>query len=276
MKKFIAFVLGVCFFLSGFSQDLHLENKILKSEKLNYHISTKIKCEESPGILRLVIDVPDEYTFKLFNNPKLLIDSRGQKVKFYANFESGNEMEINYQLQKKTEDESEAVLIIKLEHTQNDEMKIDERELMLSHHELVAEEVMDSVTTHYEAISKQYENRDEEALARIQQLSIEKQKEDNEEGTALAVGYNSDATSGLNNTGKTYTVQILSLQYFNEERFNEFLDMCGLAVSDTYKKEVGGIVKIYVGKFNSYSEAKSAKQNLVENHNLSDSFIVSF
>ena len=71
----------------SFAQDLALENKILKSEAGKYHITTKVSGKGSGGILRLKFTIPDEYTFKLFNEPALLIDKRGNEVKFYAQFD---------------------------------------------------------------------------------------------------------------------------------------------------------------------------------------------
>ena len=89
-------------------------------------------------------------------------------------------------------------------------------------------------------------------------------------------GYNSATNIGLDDNSTTYSVQILSLQFFNEARFKEFLKEYNLDAKDTYKKEINGVVKIYVGKFKSYDEAKTVKQKLIEQNNLTDSFVVSY
>ena len=89
-------------------------------------------------------------------------------------------------------------------------------------------------------------------------------------------GYNSSTNMGLDENTKTYSVQILSLQFFNEARFKEFLAEYKLNSNDTYKKEINGVIKIYIGKFKSYDEAKAVKQKLIEENNLTDSFVVSY
>lgn len=260
--------------ITCFAQQVTLENKILKNDKNHYHIVTHVQGQETPSIIRLTIYVPDEYTFTLFNDPNLLIDSRGNNVKFYANVKSGSSIEVNYQLLKDSEDESEAIIPIHLEYTVDGEMIALDKEIMLAQHEVIEDKVMDSLTTHFEKISKENENRDELALNRIKEL---KSNESNkEEVTSVPVGYNSSSKNGLTASSKTYTVQILSLQYFNEQRLNDFLKMYRLKPSDTYKKEINGMVKIYIGKYTNYEEAKQAKENLIKTHNLTDSFIVSY
>lgn len=277
MKNVLLLNLFIFVSCLGFSSEIELENKVLKNEKNNYHISTKIFGQENPGVLRVTLTIPDEYTFKLFNDPSLIIDSRSNTVKFYTNLDAGNEIEINYQLSSVNDDESEAVIPVHLEYTSNGEMVSIDKEVFLSQHTFVENKVMDSVTTHFEKISKKNENRDELAIARIKELNSstpEKKKE--EEITSVPVGYNSSPDSELKGDSKTYTVQILSLQYFNEERLNDFLGLYHLNSSDTYKKEINGMIKIYIGKYSSYNEAKTAKSKLIQENNLTDSFIVSY
>lgn len=273
MKKICILIFSAFSFLNLFSQSVELENNILKNDKNKYHIVTKVHGQDNPGVLRLTFTIPDEYTFKLFNDPNLLIDSRGNTIKFYTNFDSGNLIEINYQLMKDNDDVSEAIIPVHLEYTVNGEMIAIDKDIILSQHTIVEEKTMDSLTTHFEKISKQYENRDELALNKIKEL---KGKEQQDEETSVAVGYNSSSKNGLTASSKTYSVQILSLQYFNEQRFNEFLASYRLKPSDTYKKEINGMVKIYIGKFSSYDDAKREKEKLIKEHNLSDSFIVSY
>jgi len=260
--------------VTTFSQQVELENKILKNDKDKYHIVTSVYGQDNPGVMRLTLNVPEEYSFKLFNDPNLLIDSRGNNIKFYTQFEIGSSIEVNYQLFKDSDDESEAIIPVQLEYTVNGEMVTVEKEIILSQHEVIEDKTMDSLTTHFEKISKENENRDEIALKRIKELKGS-DKSDKEEITSVPVGYNS-SSKGLSESSKTYTVQILSLQYFNEQRFNEFLSSYHIKPSDTYKKEINGMVKIYIGKFSSYQEAKQAKENLIKQHNLTDSFIVSY
>jgi len=277
MKNILLVNLFIVISSLGFSGEIELENKVLKNEKNNYHISTKIFGQDNPGVLRVTLVIPDEYTFKLFNDPSLIIDSRSNTVKFYTNLKTGNEIEINYQLSSVNDDDSEAIIPVHLEYSSNGEMIAIDKEVFLSQNTLVENKVMDSVTTHYEKISKKYENRDELAMARIKDLNSKaEEKSKKEEVTSVPLGYNSSSNSELNGDSKTYTVQILSLQYFNEERLNDFLSLYHLNSSDTYKKEINGMIKIYIGKYSSYNEAKSAKEKLIRDNNLTDSFIVSY
>ncbi|MCB9335521.1 MAG: SPOR domain-containing protein [Flavobacteriales bacterium] len=276
MKKFYTLFALFLIVQSIFGEGIELENKILKNDKNKYHIVTHISGQDNPGILRLTFTIPDEYTFKLFNDPNLLIENRGNTVKFYTNFDVGNEIDINYQLIKDNEDESEAIIPIHLEYTVDGEMINIDKDIVLAQHTFIEDKTMDSLTTHFERISKQYENRDELALNKIKELSPSKSESQDEEETSVAVGYSSNAKKGLSAESKTYSVQILSLQFFNETRFKEFLSSYQLKAADTYKKEINGMVKIYIGKFSSYEEAKAEKDKLIKQHNLSDSFIVSY
>lgn len=266
----------------SFAQDLSLENKILKSEAGKYHITTKVSGKGSGGILRLKFTIPDEYTFKLFNEPALLIDKRGNEVKFYAQFDGEIDVDINYQLTKSNNDVGEAILPVFLEYTVNEEMKKVNKEIILSNHTFVDESVIDSVGVHLEEVSEDLKTQEEvskiEETVTIEELNqpevVGEEKE--EETLAMPQGYNSSTNIGLDENSTTYSVQILSLQFFNEARFKEFLAEYKLNAKDTYKKEINGVVKIYVGKFKSYDEAKIVKQKLIEENNLTDSFVVSY
>ncbi|TXB64571.1 SPOR domain-containing protein [Vicingus serpentipes] len=265
----------------SFAQDLSLENKILKSEAGIYHITTKVSGKGSGGILRLKFTIPDEYTFKLFNEPALLIDKRGNEVKFYAQFDGEIDVDINYQLTKSNNDVGEAILPVFLEYTVNEEMKKVNKEIVLSNHTFVEESVIDSVSTHLEEASIiEQDVKEEITTAAIEDLNqpeiIKEENKKEEETLAMPQGYNSSTNMGLDENTKTYSVQILSLQFFNEARFKEFLAEYKLNSNDTYKKEINGVIKIYIGKFKSYDEAKAVKQKLIEENNLTDSFVVSY
>lgn len=269
-----------CFVQYNYAQDLTLDNKILKSEAGTYHITTKVSGKGSGGILRLKFTIPDEYTFKLFNEPALLIDKRGNDVKFYAQFDGEINVDINYQLIKSNNDVGEAVLPVYLEYTVNEEIKKVAKEIVLSNHTFVEEAVIDSVSSHLEETTeKQIEIDTDEntTVSTIEELIQPEDKDKKEEENySVPQGYNSKTNIGLDESSTTYSVQILSLQFFNEARFKDFLNEYKLKASDTYKKEINGVVKIYVGKFKSYDEAKTVKQKLIEENNLTDSFVVSY
>lgn len=278
-KKFTLalLLLVICSNLSA--NGIEVENKILKSEGNVYHIATTIISKENPGILRLSITVPDEYTFKLYNDPALLIDTRSNVVKFYTNFESGNKIEIHFQLTKNSSEATEASIPTHTEFTINGEMVAIDKEIILSENESISENEMDSISSYFEEKSKQYENRDALALEKMKDLpssSETKEKPKKEDLTAMPAGYNSSTNSGKVSSGKLYSVQILSLQFYNEKRFLDFLSAYKIKPSDTYKKEVNGAVKIYLGKYQSYDDAKILKEKLIKEHNLPDSFIVSY
>jgi len=263
------------------SNGIEVENKILKSEDNKYHISTTIISKENPGILRLSITIPDEYSFKLFNDPNLLIDTRNNVVKFYTNFESGNKIEIHFQLTKNSEEVTEASIPTHTEFTINGEMVVIDKEIVLSENETISKNEMDSISTYFNDKSKQHESKDGLALSKMRDLpsstATTKEKSKKEDLTAMPAGYNSNANNSSGAaSGKLYSVQILSLQFYNEKRFLDFLSTYKLKPSDTYKKEINGVVKIYVGKFQSYEDAILLKEKLVKEHNLSDSFIVSY
>jgi hypothetical protein len=264
----------------SFAQDLTLENKILKSEAGKYHITTKVSGKGSGGILRLKFTIPDEYTFKLFNEPALLIDKRGNEVKFYAQFDGAIDVDINYQLTKSNADVGEAILPVYLEYTVNEEMKKVNKEIVLSNHTFVEESVIDSVSTHLEETSIKAEIAAEPITVAIEELNqpevVGEENKKEEETLEMPQGYNSSTNIGLDENTTTYSVQILSLQFFNEARFKEFLEEYKLNANDTYKKEINGVVKIYIGKYKSYDEAKAVKQKLIEENNLTDSFVVSY
>lgn len=278
-KKFILALLFSILFSTISANGLEVESKILKSEGNVYHISTTIISKENPGILRLSITVPDEYRFKLYNDPNLLIDTRNNVVKFYANFESGNKIEIHFQLTKNSEEVTEASIPTHTEFTIDGEMVVIDKEIVLSENETISRNEMDSISTYFEDRSKQHENKDALALNKMKDLpssSEVKEKNKKEDLTAMPAGYNSATNSGKVNSGKLYSVQILSLQFYNEKRFLDFLASYKIKPSDTYKKEVNGTVKIYLGKYQSYDDAKLLKEKLVREHNLPDSFIVSY
>jgi hypothetical protein len=271
--KFLFWALFIVQF--SFAQDLTLENKILKSEEGKYHITTKVSGKGSGGILRLKFTIPDEYTFKLFNEPALLIDKRGNEVKFYAQFDGAIDVDINYQLTKSSSEVGEAILPVYLEYTVNEQMKKVNKEIILSNHTFVEESVIDSVSTHLEDVIEEFDKEETATIEELNQPENTKEKKQ-EEYFSMPQGYNSSTNIGLDESSTTYSIQILSLQFFNEARFKEFLNEYKLNAKDTYKKEINGVVKIYFGKFKSYGEAKSVKQKLIEQNNLTDSFVVSY
>ncbi|HRN41227.1 MAG TPA: SPOR domain-containing protein [Vicingus sp.] len=265
---------------SVFANNVEVENRILKSEENKYHISTTIFSNEHSGVFRHTITIHDEYTFVLFNDPNLLIDSRNNVIKFYTNFESENKIEIHFQLIKKSDEATEASIPTHTEFTLNGEMVVIDKEIVLSSSEFISNNEMDSISNYFEEKSKQYASKDVVALNNMKNLPSSspetKEKSKKEDLTSMATGYNSSTSSGLSNDNKFYSVQILSLQFYNEKRFLDFLASYKIKPSETYKKEINGVVKIYVGKFQSYEEAKLLKEKLVKEKNLTDSFIVSY
>lgn len=279
-KLYLFFILLFLFCNTIFAEGIEIKNTVLKADDNSYQVSLKIIGKDNPGILKLTLTIPDEYSFNIYNNPNLLIDSRGQSIKFYTNFDVDTHIEINYKLTKTQPDQSEASIPVHIEYSINGEMVVLDNEIILSENELISKEQMDSLTIHFEELSKQNANKDALALNKMKELpsniSGNKTNAKKEELTSMPEGYNSSTKSGLSSSNKSYCVQILSLQFYNEKRLNEFLGSYKLKLSDTYKKEVNGMVKIYIGKFNSYDEAKALKDKLIEQHHLTDSFIVSY
>lgn len=278
MKKIIVLSLFTLLCLFTKANEIEIKNTVLKSTNNSYQISIKIVGKESPGIFKLTVSIPDEYTIDVYNNSNLLIDTRGQLIKFYSNFDSGNQVEINCKLSKKDMDESEASIPIHLEYSLNGNLVVLDKEIILSDHEIITTEKMDSLSHHLEEISKQNENKDAIALAKMKNLpsTTTENKNSKEDLTSMPEGYNSSTKSGLASSNKSYSVQILSLQFYNEKRLNEFLNVYKLKASETFKKEVNGMVKIYTGKFKTYEEAKALKEKLIKQNNLTDSFVVSY
>lgn len=278
MKKIIVLSLFTLLCLFTKANEIEIKNTVLKSTNNSYQISIKIVGKESPGIFKLTVSIPDEYTIDVYNNSNLLIDTRGQLIKFYSNFDSGNQVEINCKLSKKDMDESEASIPIHLEYSLNGNLIVLDKEIILSDHEIITSEKMDSLSHHLEEISKQNENKDAIALAKMKNLpsTTTENKNSKEDLTSMPEGYNSSTKSGLSGSNKSYSVQILSLQFYNEKRLNEFLNVYKLKASETFKKEVNGMVKIYTGKFKTYEEAKALKEKLIKQNNLTDSFVVSY
>lgn len=278
MKKIIVLSLFSLLWLFTYANEIEIKNTVLKSTNNSYQISIKIVGKESPGIFKLTVSIPDEYTIDVYNNSNLLIDSRGQLIKFYSNFDSGNQIEINCKLLKKDMDESEASIPIHLEYSLNGNLIVLDKEIILSDHEIITTEKMDSLSHHLEEVSKQNENKDAIALAKMKNLpsSTTENKNSKDDLTSMPEGYNSSTKSGLSSSNKSYSVQILSLQFYNEKRLNEFLSLYKLKPTETFKKEVNGMVKIYTGKFKTYEEAKALKEKLIKQNNLTDSFVVSY
>ncbi|MBI2280985.1 MAG: SPOR domain-containing protein [Bacteroidetes bacterium] len=279
-KLFFWSVVFFFFSISLIASDIDIKNTVLKADNNSYQVTLKITGKENPGILKLTLSIPDEYKFDLYNNPNLLIDSRGQTVKFYTNFDADNHIEINCKLTRIQPDNSEASIPIHLQFSVNDEMVVLEKEIILSENELISNEQMDSLTTYLEELSKKFENKDAIALNKVKDLpsntSENKTISKKEELTAMPEGYNSSTKSGLAASNKLYSVQILSLQFYNENRLNSFLSSYKIKSSETYKKEVNGMIKIYIGKFETYEEAKALKEKLIQRHQLTDSFVVSY
>ncbi|MGE0561367.1 MAG: SPOR domain-containing protein [Flavobacteriales bacterium] len=279
MKKSVVLILSILlFYFVVNANDIEIKNSVLKSTNNSYQVSIKIIGKEQPGIFKLTLSIPDEYTVDVYNNVNLLIDTRGQLIKFYSNFDSGNQIEINCKLIKKDSDESEASIPVHLEYSLNGNMVVLDKEIILSDHEIITIEKMDSLSKQLEEISKQNENKDAIALAKMKNLptSLPETANKREDLTSMPEGYNSSTKSGLSNSNKSYSVQILSLQFYNEKRLNEFLNLYKLKPSETFKKEVNGLVKIYTGKFSTYEEAKALKEKLIQQNNLTDSFVVSY
>lgn len=275
MRKTLLFVLLILNIIVS-ANDIEIKNSVLKSNTNVYQVSVKIVGKESPGIFKLSITIPDEYTVDVYNSSNLLIDNRGQVIKFYSNFDSGNQVEINCKLTKKDTDDSEASIPVHLEYSLNGNMVVLDKDIILSEHEVISTSTMDSLTSHLKTVSEQNENRDATALAKMKNLpSASTDSKNKTELTSMPEGYNSSTKSGLSSS-KSYSVQILSLQFYNEKRLNDFLSLYKIKSTDIFKKEVNGVIKIYLGKYKTYEEAKALKEKLIKQNNLTDSFVVSY
>ena len=120
------------FFSTVHADDIEIKNTVLKADDNSYQVSIKIIGKSTPGILKLTLTIPDEYRFNIYNNPNLLIDTRGQSVKFYTNFDSDTHIEINCKLTKIQSDQSEASIPVHIEYSINGEMVVLDKEIILS------------------------------------------------------------------------------------------------------------------------------------------------
>ncbi len=73
---------------------------------------------------------------------------------------------------------------------------------------------------------------------------------------------------------KTYSVQLLSLASFSEDRLNNYCKKHNLSKDKIVKRQVGNLMKISYGKVNSQSEATILQQKLKNQHQIEASFIV--
>ena len=71
-----------------------------------------------------------------------------------------------------------------------------------------------------------------------------------------------------------YTVQLLSLAKFSQSRLDVFCKQHNIPVGDVKKNQVGSWMKITYGEANSIFDAAKIKQQLKQNHGITDAFVV--
>ena len=109
----------------------------------------------------------------------------------------------------------------------------------------------------------------QEALAAAKKLAEEKAKQ---ELLAQQAAEAKEKEVAAQST-KKYTVQLLSLSNFSQERLNTFCKKYKLPVSSVTKRKVGTAMKITYGEVSSIQEAKSIQAELRQNHGIKESFI---
>jgi hypothetical protein len=75
-------------------------------------------------------------------------------------------------------------------------------------------------------------------------------------------------------SSQKYTVQILSLAKFSEERLASYCKLHNLKKDDLIKRKVGDLMKISYGNVDSKNEANQLRQTLQQQHNVNESFVI--
>ena len=70
-----------------------------------------------------------------------------------------------------------------------------------------------------------------------------------------------------------YTVQLLSLSRFSEERLGIFCKKHKLPVNSVKKRQVGSLMKITYGEANTIKEANLIQEKLIRDNNINQSFV---
>jgi hypothetical protein len=142
--------------------------------------------------------------------------------------------------------------------------------------EIAAEKEAEALALKVASEEKAKEAAESEKLAeetKAKEIAAEKEAE------ALALKVASEekakeAAENKNTSNNTYTIQLLSLSKFSQERLNYYCKKHKLDIQKIGKKKSGEWMKITYGKFNTKEEAKMGNRELAKSHGISDAFVV--
>jgi len=124
-----------------------------------------------------------------------------------------------------------------------------------------------------EAVKMEAERLAAEKLKKeAERLALAKaEKEKEEKAKELA---NEKANKEATTSSKKYSVQLLSLAQFTEDKLAAYCKKHNLSMSEIVKRQSGGLTKISYGKVNSKEEASKLQQKLKQQHQINESFVV--
>jgi flagellar biosynthesis GTPase FlhF len=238
------------------SGEINLEFLIVLADHGNFDFPIKIQYAKNDEKRQL--DLP---TIKIANLPLLAVESQNSK-------ETEQEKLL---AEQKLEQEKLAKNSARLNA---------EREEKEKQEAIKAKETAEKLAAETERITK--EKAQQEAQAKLlakqnaKELADKLVREKAEEQKLLAEQKAIELAVAENKTTSTkyYSVQLLSLSNFSEERLKSYCKKHNLPINEIIKRPIGAMVKISYGKVNSQEAATQLQQKLKRDHQINESFIV--
>lgn len=302
----VLFLCGVLIFqLNTFAQSVVGGNQVEKTTHENeYLIKTSIKGLKQVDIAKLIVEVDSNHQFKKSANNPYFFDRNQQEVKFYI-MEIPPSGEVNLEFLIVLADHGNFNFPIKIQYAKNDEKRqLDLPTIEIANLPLLAVESQNSKEIEQEKLLAEQKLEQEKLAKNIAKLNAEQEEKEKQEAikakeTAeklaaeteriakekaqqetqaklLAEQNAKELAVAENKTTSTkyYSVQLLSLSNFSEERLKSYCKTHNLPINEIIKRPVGAMVKISYGKVNSQEAATQLQQKLKRDHQIESSFVV--
>lgn len=247
MKKYFSvLLLFVSFIIHTKAQKVIGINKIEKTSVENeYLISTQISGLIDVDIAKVTYHIEDKHICKKTSSNPFLLSQKNNQVKFYviAVPENGKiSISFNITLSEK----KDFIFPIRIEYSKDEDKKVAELPSIIITNELIAS---NNTKTNLDS--------EKEKL-----LAEQKAKEE----------FNTTRDTP-NVEEKIYTVQILSLANYSEAKLIYYCKKHNINMNSVIKKNINGMTRISIGKFNTKQEAFYEQKRLAKENNITQSFV---
>jgi hypothetical protein len=275
MSKFLVFCLS--FLLIGtvvYAQEASAVHEIKKGVEPNeYIIKTTITGLKGVDIARATYKVDDLHSYEKVAGNELFSSRNKEYIKFYVMGvpDSGT---ITVELGLILSDNGSYSFPVEFQYSRNDKKKIVQfPELIFEGEELLAsEEIVSEIPV---AVKQEPENVvivETDSVPSMETSSLASPV--TTVNSVVEVEKEETIEEELADTKVKYTIQLLSLSKFSQERFDEYCDKHSLLSEEVSTRVVNGMTKVIYGNVSSLDEAKKLIERLKLLNNIDGAFAV--